>query len=154
MSETDAWEQPASPTTIQALREFCEKLVKERQHKKEVEEELSAIEGTIKELKTKILVIMKENAMPNFKGEFGTISIKNTKSISQPESLEEKLKLFEYLRSQDIFEEMVSVNARTLSSWANKEIEAKEKQGVFGWVPPGLKPPETFTDISVRGKNG
>ena len=95
---------------------------------------------------------MKENTLPNFKGEFGTVSIKNTKSITQPDGMEAKLQLFSYLREQGIFEEMVSVNSRTLSSWANKEIEAKEKEGIFGWVAPGLKPPETFASLAVRKK--
>lgn len=149
---TEAWETPVADTTIAGLRTLCEKLILARESKDAVTEELKSIQEQIEELKTKIVSIMKENAMPNFKGEFGTISIKNTKSITQPDGMEAKLQLFEYLKGQGVFEEMVSVNSRTLSSWASKEIEAKEKEGVFGWVPPGLKPPEIYTDLAVRKK--
>lgn len=149
---TEAWETPVNDTTIAGLRKLCESLILARESKDVVNQELKNVQEAIDELEVKILNIMKENAMPNFKGEFGTISIKNTKSITQPDGMEAKLQLFDYLKGQGVFEEMVNVNSRTLSSWANKEIEAKEKEGVFGWVPPGLKPPETFASLSVRKK--
>lgn len=152
MSEMNDWETPASETTIAGLKTLCESLIKARDSKDELNKELKLVQEAIDELEIRILNVMKENALPNFKGEFGTVSIKNTKSITQPDGMEAKLQLFGYLREQGIFEEMVSVNSRTLSSWANKEIEAKEKEGVFGWVPPGLKPPETYSSLSVRKK--
>lgn len=153
MSDFAEWET-AEPKdiTLKGLTDLCNSLIKLRETKSSIESELESVQENIKEYELKILNVMKENAIPNFKGEFGTISIKNNKSVSQPENFEEKLKFFEYLKSEGLFEEMVSVNSRTLSSWANKEIEAREKQGVFGWVPPGLKPPTEYQSLSVRKK--
>lgn len=153
MSEMDAWEtQAPADVTLKGLTELCEKLIMAREAKDVINEELKKIAEQIDELEMKILNIMKENALPNFKGAFGTISIKNNKTVAQPEDMSAKIKLFDYLKSQGIFEEMVAVNSRTLSSWANKEIEAREKQGVFGWVPPGLKAPNEYQSLSVRKK--
>lgn len=153
MSEMDAWEtQAPADVTLKGLTELCEKLIMARESKDVINEELKKIAEQIDELEMKILNIMKENALPNFKGAFGTISIKNNKTVAQPEDMSAKIKLFDYLKSQGIFEEMVAVNSRTLSSWANKEIEAREKQGVFGWVPPGLKAPNEYQSLSVRKK--
>lgn len=153
MSEMDAWEtQAPTDVTLKGLTELCEKLITARESKDVINEELKKIGEQINELEMKILNIMKENALPNFKGAFGTISMKNNKTVAQPEDMQAKIQLFDYLRSQGIFEEMVAVNSRTLSSWANKEIEAREKQGVFGWVPPGLKAPNEYQSLSVRKK--
>lgn len=153
MSEMDAWEtQAPADVTLKGLTELCEKLIMSRESKDVINEELKKIAEQIDELEMKILNIMKENALPNFKGAFGTISIKNNKTVAQPEDMSAKIQLFDYLKSQGIFEEMVAVNSRTLSSWANKEIEAREKQGVFGWVPPGLKAPNEYQSLSVRKK--
>lgn len=153
MSEMDAWEKQApADVTLKGLTELCEKLIMARESKDVINEELKKIAEQIDELEMKILNIMKENALPNFKGAFGTISIKNNKTVAQPEDMAAKIQLFDYLKSQGIFEEMVAVNSRTLSSWANKEIEAREKQGVFGWVPPGLKAPNEYQSLSVRKK--
>lgn len=152
MSEVNDWETPASETTISGLKLLCEDLIKARDKKDAIAVELKVAQEAIDELEFKILTVMKENTLPNFKGEFGTVSIKNNKTVAQPEDMSAKIQLFDYLKSQGIFEEMVSVNSRTLSSWANKEIEAREKQGVFGWVPPGLKAPNEYQSLSVRKK--
>lgn len=152
MSEMNDWETPASETTISGLKLLCEDLIKARDKKDAINAELKVAQEAIDELEHKILTVMKENTLPNFKGEFGTVSIKNNKTVAQPEDMSAKIQLFDYLKSQGIFEEMVAVNSRTLSSWANKEIEAREKQGVFGWVPPGLKAPNEYQSLSVRKK--
>ena len=153
MSEMTDWEVDApKEITLKGLTDLCDNLIIAREAKDAINEELKIASEKISELEMKILNIMKENALPNFKGSFGTISIKNNKTIAQPEDMHSKIQLFDYLRSQGIFEEMVAVNSRTLSSWANKEIEAREKQGVFGWVPPGLKAPNEYQSLSVRKK--
>lgn len=154
MSDIEAWEEPVKEVTLSELNKICEEYAEARACKKAAEAEVDKIGENVKALENRILTILKENNMPNYKCGVGTISVKNSKSVSQPASLAEKLALFDYLRSQGIFEEMVNVNSRTLSSWANKEIEAKEKEGVFGWAPPGLKPPETFQSISFSAKKG
>lgn len=152
MSELDEWAQPASDTTIAGLKQLSERLVLARESKDTIAAELKGLQEVIDDIEIKILNILKENALPSFKSEFGTISIKNNKSITQPEDLAAKRALFGYLQEQGIFEEMVSVNSRTLNSWANKEIEAKESNGVFGWVPPGLKPPSEYQTLALRKK--
>lgn len=151
-NEVAAWDQPSSEITLGDLSLLCAKIVSIREEKERLQEELKEVQGRLDQVEHQVLNIMKDNAIPNFKGEFGTISVKNTKTITQPETLTDKLKLFEYLKKEGIFEEMVNVNSRTLSSWAAKEIEAKEKEGRFGWTPPGLKPARDFQTLSVRKK--
>jgi len=152
MSE-EVWSEEvpaASDLTIKELNAACEKYALLRERKKQAEDIVDGIQAEVKELEVKILAYLKEYAMPNFKGSFGTISIKTSKSISQPEDMQAKLEFFEYLKAQGVFESMVAVNSKTLSSWASKEIEAKEKEGVFGWTPPGLKPASEFQSLSLR----
>lgn len=153
MSETNEWEiELPNEVTLKDLNQFCENLVQLREEKEDINEQLKTVQEKITELEQKIILIMSEHALPNFKSSFGSISIRTIKSITQPAGIEKKLELFEYLRAQGIFEELVSVNSRTLSSWAAKEIEAKEKEGVFGWVPPGLSSPTEIKALSVRKK--
>ncbi len=152
MSEADAWGAGASEITLKELNTICKSLVDKREAKEALSQSLKEASEEVSALEYKILGIMKENALPTFKGEFGSISIKHNRSVSQPENFEEKLKFFGYLKEQGIFEEMVAVNSRTLSSWASKEIEEREKKGVFGWVPPGLKAPTEHQSLSLRKK--
>lgn len=150
MSDVSSWEEPVAPTTLKELTELCKNLVSQRDAKKELEAQVDVIQEQVKELEHKILLVMQENKLPKFPCEYGTFSLVTKKSVTQPETHEDKLQLFEYLKSQGCFEEMVAVNSRTLSSWASKEIEAKEKEGVFGWAPPGLKPASEHKTLSVR----
>lgn len=149
----EGWsEQDASEVTLKGLTDMCNLLVEKRKVKDEISEKLKLVGEEISELEAKILNVMKENALPNYKGPFGTVSVKTNRTVAQPESLEKKLEFFEYLRSLGVFEEMVSVNSRTLSSWATKEIEEREKNGEFGWVPPGLNAPNEYQSLSLRKK--
>jgi hypothetical protein len=152
MDNFDDWETQTSPLEAANAAKLATELVSAREAKEVVKKEMAELEVIIDRLEGKLLEVMKSQGLSQLKGDFGTISIKNTKSIASPASLEDKLQLFEYLRGQGIFEEMVSVNSRTLNSWANKEIEAKEQQGIFGWAPPGLKPAMDFQSLSVRKK--
>ena len=155
MEASDAvvdWEQETNETSIKGLKALHEKLILIRESKEALETELAELEVDKKVIEANILTIMKEENLPSFKSEHGTLSIKNNKSVAQPETLEDKLAFFDYLKEQGIFHEMVSVNSRTLSSWAGKEIEAKEQKGVFGWVPPGLKAVNEYQSLSVRKK--
>lgn len=155
LEQVVGWEtetKPASETTLKGLNELCKTLLQLRDNKEACAEALKVANEAVDEIETKILNVLVENNMPNFKSEHGTFSVKTSKTFAQPESLERKLELFEYLKTQGIFENMVAVNARTLSSWAAKEVESKEKQGVFGWVPPGLSNPNEYKSLSVRKK--
>ena len=149
------WEKPSEmdAVTVKEFSQICESLVKLRDKKDEIEEQLKLANIDIKKCEAKILEYMKEYGIPQWKGPFGTLSIKTNRSISQPATPEDREAFFDYLRAQGIFEEMISVNSRTLSSWAAKEIEAKEREGIFNWVPPGLKPATEHQSIALR-KNG
>lgn len=138
--------------TITKFTAFCESLLELKAKKDELEEKVSEVNTEIKLKETQILEYMKEAGMPNFRGKFGLVSIKTTKSISQPKTPEAKAEFFAYLQAQGLFEDMVSVNSRTLSSWASKEIEAKEKEGIFNWTPPGLTPANEYQSLSWRAK--
>ena len=146
-----SWEEApeTNELTLKQLTEICQAYADKRAERDELESKVKELSKEAEEIEAKILAYLTEYGMPNFKGAFGTVSVRNTKTISQPETMEEKLKLFDYLREQNLFDSMVSVNSRTLSSWASKEIEAKEKDGVYGWVPPGLKPAQNFQKITL-----
>lgn len=148
MENQKSWDPPIelNPLTIQELKALCMSLKVTREKKAEQEAQLKTTNGEIAGIEYKIAEHLKENGMKDFKGEWGNVYLIKQKSVTQPDGMDAKLLFFGYLQEQGIFNEMVNVNSRTLSSWAKKEIEAKEKEGVYGWVPPGLKPPtETYT---------
>jgi len=143
-------ESAPSDVTLSALNDLIEKLRKMRDEKDQLASQVTQMEEGIKAVEMKLIDYLKDAGMTSFKGASGQVIINKRKNISQPSTPEDKQALFDYLKSQGIFEQMVSVNARTLSSWAVKEIEAKKDEGVYGWTPPGLKEPTEYDYISLR----
>jgi len=141
-----------SGVTLQKLTSLCEELVGMRGCKENKELELKKINEEIKEREAKIIEYLKEYGLPSFKSGAGSFTITKRRNVSQPATPEAKEAFFNYLRSKGIFEDMVSVNSRTLTSWAIKEIENMEEQGNLGWVPPGLSQPTEFETLSIRRK--
>lgn len=150
---TDEWgfEQEApSDVTLKELNTICGLYKEKRAEKKAADEVVKSISAEISKLEAKILGYLDEYGMKNFSGSFGQVIRQKRYSVKQPRTPEAKEAFFDYLRGQGIFEDMVSVNSRTLQSWVRQEIEAKKEEGLRDFVPPGLEPPDIVETISLR----
>lgn len=147
--QMDLWHEPPTQESSKMLASLAHKLVEIREEKEFAQGEIKKLAEQEAKAEARLIDFMKDNCLETVKGDFGTVSLVFKKSIKMPENLHEKLKLFDYLKEVGIFEELVSVNSRSLNSWASKEIEEKESQGLLGWVPPGLKAPSEFADIRL-----
>lgn len=143
-------ETAPNDVTLSSLNELIDQLKSKRDEKDALKKQSAAMEEEIKAMEMKLIEYLKDNGMTSFKGKSGMIIISKRRSVSQPETPEDKAKFFDYLKSLGLFEQMVSVNAQTLSSWAVSEIESKKKDGIFGWTPPGLKEPNEYDTLSLR----
>lgn len=154
MTQTESWEEKAElpAVTVQELKNMCQLLLSRRDDHDRALEEAKKTKEEVDKLEHKILSYMKEYGLPMFEGPFGRVSVKNYATVSQPATPEDKALFFDYLKEQGIYDQMISVNSRTLNSWVNREIESKEKNGEFGWVPPGLQAPGNFQKLSVKAK--
>lgn len=146
------WGTDAPPQTTKKIEELWEDLLSTRETITQIEEGLKALSEKKTQLEGQIVGLMKDAGISHLKGKNGSLGLTTRRSVAQPETMEQKMQFFDFLREKGIFEEMVSVNSRTLSSFVTAEIEAKEKEGVFGWVPPGLKEPNITQVLSVRKK--
>jgi hypothetical protein len=145
-------EVEASEDTLAALTQLCEGLSDLRLVKSDMEDKISEINALIKTFEEKTISYFKEYGLPSLKLENATYSIIKRKSFAQPASPEDRAAFFGYLRSKGLFDSMISVNSRTLTSWASREVEEMEKEGRVGWLPPGLSQPSEFESIGIRKK--
>ena len=136
--------------TIKELNRLCTEFREIKEKKAELEKEISSLNAQNGGIQNKILETLEEFGMKNFTGDFGTVSQKKNYSVKHPKDPFQKTAFFNYLKEDGVFEEMVTVNSRTFTSWVKKEIEAKEEEGLFGWCPPGVDAPEIIKTISLR----
>jgi len=152
MSEMDAFAEDMQPTVaLSTLTEICNRLVDADIEIKNLESRIKEIERSIEEDKEKLLTYMTESGLERLDGKLGHVEVDELISVRQPATQEEKMQFFKYLEDQGLFYNMVSVNSRTLSSWAKKEIKSiEEKTGQQGWTPPGLSQPYREFKLKVK----
>jgi hypothetical protein len=138
--------------SVSDLTALCQKYSDLKDKKSELEDLASEVGKELSALQEQIIEEFVSHEMPRLDGPFGTLSVVNSSTYRQPDTLDDKLKLFEYLKEQGLYEAMVKVDSRTLSSWATKEVEAKEREGIVGFTPPGLSAPHSFMKLSLRKK--
>lgn len=151
MSEMDAWQEAPSGGDLKKFADLCNNIVNTEKKIDELEKKVKKLQESIKEDEEKLLSYMTESGLKRLDGEHGHVEVDEIVSIRVPATQEEKIQFFKYLEDQGLFYGMVSVNSRTLNSWAKKEIKAmEEKTGQTGWVPPGLQAP--YREFKLKAK--
>lgn len=152
MSDWDFEENKPSDVTLKELTQLCKDLKEKREDKTKAEKVVSNINSEIAKVQGKVIEYLTEYGMKNFSGEFGTVTRTKRYSVRQPNTPEKKEAFYKYLKERGDFENLISVNSRTLASYVKQEIEAKKEDGQYDWVPPGIDTPETVETLSIRKK--
>lgn len=148
-TDLNGW-QDEQTTDLKAFSALCNRILEAEKEIADLESQAEKIKRDIEEDRDKLLLMMTESNLARLDGEHGHVVVDEIISVRQPETTEDKLKFFDYLKAQDLFYNMVNVNSRTLSSWAKKEIKAMEEKGSVGWVPPGLQSP--YREFKLKTK--
>jgi len=140
----------ASEVTISELKQLCQKYKESRAEKEKIAAELKEQNKALAKIEAKIVEYLTENDMKNFSGEFGQVSLTKRVSVKQPATPEAKAEFYSWLQAKGDFEHLISINSRTLTKYVRDEIEIKQQEGEYGFIPPGLEGPETTRTISFR----
>jgi len=121
-----------------------------RKEKDAKEDELSAINGKLTELKEKAVAYLTELKRDSYKSPFGTLSLREVWSVAVPKTDESKERLFEFLKSEGIFNAYATVNSNSLKALYLRYREAAQENGELDFQLPGVEPAKLFMDISFR----
>lgn len=116
----------------------------------ELEEEVKRKKEVFSALSEKIVATLEASEVDSMRAHGFLFYIERRSSVTTPKTLEEKRELFDYLRQQNIFDEMVSVNSQTLNSlYKQLEAEALER-GELEFKLPGVAEPTTYTTLKMK----
>ena len=76
-----------------------------------------------------------------------TALVQEKKSVRVPKEPEARDAFFDYLKAIGAFDDMITVNSRSLNAWY-KEQEANSEALEFR--VPGIEPPTVYTEVSLR----
>ncbi len=133
---------------MKELVDACNCFVELQSKVKEIDKEKKKLNEEKEKLGEKILFMLDEFNLPNFRFDKGLIS----RRVVTGASITDKDALFDYLKQKGQFESLVSVHSRTLASWLKTEKEVAESQGEYELEVPGVKQTELLKISFREGK--
>jgi hypothetical protein len=117
---------------------------------KRIEDQASEKQEELDKLKFKMNSILGEHNMSYFKSEFGSITRKAEFSVKVPKLQADREAFFAYLREKELFDQMITVNSKTLNSYVKEQRDAALDEGVVDFSIPGIEPGIEIYRISMR----
>ena len=114
----------------------------------EADQRAKEAEAAAKELKNKLSALMESAGVDKITADNCTVSGKIKNSVSVPKDLPSKYELFKYIENnygKEVLDEMLTINARSFSSWYDKEVEAQVQKGNVDFKLSMLSPYERFS---------
>jgi len=141
-----------SAVSLQEMNSMVEKLYSLKDEIAVLEDQVKTKNEEFRKIEARVLNLLEATGQNSYECASGKIVKTKRSSVKQPQTPEAKAAFYEWLKAKGDFENLISVNSRTLTSYVKKEIEALEEEGKFGFVPPGLEAPETVHYLSLKRK--
>ena len=114
-----------------------------------------AAEKLYKNAKNELSKILEESGVDKVQGDLCTVSLSLKTSVSVPKDELQKFLLFKYIEREyntDVLNAMLTINARTFSSWHDKEISKHVEAGDIDFKLSMLEP-YTYYSIGIRKRS-
>jgi hypothetical protein len=112
-------------------------------------------EKEYKEAKNKLVEVMVHAEVDKMQADTVTASVLRKSSVSVPKEHDKKKKVFDYIKNEygeSVLFDMLTINARSFSSWYTAEVEKQVQAGQFDWQLDEIKPHE-YESLGLRKRN-
>lgn len=136
-------------TPAEVLKEIKEKVDKLYELKVKSDE----AEKLYKDAKNELTDILEKAGVDKVQGDTCTVSLQLKTSCSVPKDLAKKKELFQYIKDnhgEEVLRTMLTINARTFSSWHDKEIESKIEETGDVEFKLGMVEPYSYFSLGMR----
>lgn len=130
---------------VEALKELCFKIKKQKAVCEEKAKELKEENGEYTKLTNEGLVHLEALKLKNFDFGEGKITIATRWSAR----VIDKYALAEYMKKRDKFESMFSFNAAAANTYFKEEMEAAVERGDVDFVVDGMSEPTCFKQVKL-----
>ena len=146
----DGLEPSTPPQTIQGFQQLIDHMLDQRAKVDAAKARLTDEQTKLSELEAKVLNILDSNNMDNFRTERALVSVTHRFSVKTPKTPEAREQFFEYLKSKNLFDDMITVNSQTLTSFYRTEQENALDRGEVDFKMPGIEDATMVKTLSVR----
>lgn len=156
MEQQMSWFEEKTPTqtTVKEVDTLCELYFVAREQIEEKKAALKEDEENLKKVEAKIIEFLNEYGKSSWKTDRGTLTRVERWSVTTPKSPEDKQAFFEYLKERGVYDDMISVNSRTLQAFYREEQEQAVRSGKVAteldFKIPGIDEPKMVQTLSRR----
>jgi hypothetical protein len=139
-------ENPVSSVTVKDLDNLVAEMAKKKAEIEALEEQTTEKNKELAAMQAKAYNYLRELGREDFKSPSGSLSIRQSWSITLPKTPEDKAALFDWMKSKGIYDAYASVHATALKSlfMAERETYIKEGGDPMIFSLPGLTPAKLF----------
>ena len=101
-------------------------------------------------IENKIMEELKAVGNDSYKSSLGTAYISTNLSYKMPKDEQNRSELFEYLKKQNTFDTLITINSQTFNAWCKAETEAAKAANIFPFAIPGVEDPISYETIRFR----
>ena len=134
-------------TTLHQMEAMTEHAFSLKQTYEEAKKFMEEVHAKYKDQQLKIIAALEELQLTSYKSKFGNISYRYVSTFKTPKTPEQREAFFSFLQEKGIFDQMITVNSRTLNSWAKQEELANPD--VLDFRIPGLEKSDPEPVISM-----
>lgn len=146
-SSTD--EQTVSTTTLSELNELAMLIAVLRDDEKRAKDAAKDITAQLEAKENRMVEILLENGMQNYRAPAGLCSLSFRTSVRQPQG-DARNQFYEWLKKENRFEDMISVNSQTLNSYYKEQFELAKERGDSDFSIPGLTEVKINPSLSFK----
>ncbi len=125
--------------TVKDLREKVDQFLQIREEIKALEEQASELNKSLEPLRKTLSEIMESMEITRFEGALGKINLVTIDYVNSPQTEDDRAAFFEHLKTEGVFEDMVSVHHQKLNSYYKSKLEEAIEKGEPFHIP-GLEP--------------
>lgn len=148
------WDQTADvqPLNMEEMDNLVRDMREKREEYEDQKKKASELYKEYAALEHKVLQALKSAGKKSYKVDgLGTFSIRHKSVVTVPKAIEEKRKVFDWIKEKygdDVLDSMRSINHQTLNSFYNQEVGKSEDPSLF--EIPGMDAPTIKEEASFR----
>ena len=119
---------------VEDLDTLCIELITQKEICENIEEKLDEAKEKYRLKQTEVIDALEKFEKTEMSGPYGKLKITQREYYK----MTDKQAAMDWLKERGDFDNLVSVNANTMSSYVKSLIEEKRAEGDFCWVPPGI----------------
>lgn len=136
--------------SLQQIENMMTELVSIRDQIENLKDQEKKLNEVKSKIESQIMSELKAVGNDSYKSSLGTAYISTSFSYKMPKDEDNRTQLFDYLKKQNTFDTLITINSNTFNAWCKAEMESAKESGIFPFSIPGVDEPISYEQLRFR----